>query len=538
MSPDQSVGRALENRAVLPRWRSPGESVDEMLGVGSEKNKQPDRGWIKRLLRDFNDAPTAATAAELRESAFALGEQLPADVLMRMEGFSRGALHPNSNTPSFDQGVHDKGIAIRALRKKISLEPRQPFAWSELARNQLANGDSDGAVASMACATQLAPTNRYILRSAVRLLSHVPADLDGDRVSWLLKRSGSLTRDPWLLSAEIAASTAADKTSDFIGRAKKMLMDNKFHPRHLAELAAAVGTVEHQYGRHKKAKENFAQSMIDPNENAVAQALYVAQDDKKIVVPSDVLARPGSFETHARLAYTSGAWADVAQQCRLWLSDEPFDTRPAVLGSYLSFEPALVQQAQVLATMGLRCSPQDYLLLNNRAVAYAYSGLVAEAYSDIRSAVRIHRSHPHIMATLGLIACRAGYVEYGLALYEQTIAWFAYLKDRDSLIRAVLYWLREAVRAGTTEGSAELSRVRAWISRLPQRDQESEIRGLIEAVEREQGMARLGDDLSYSGPLTVNDFEELKMRIDAPQESFSYDKSIPDSELLSRDFGG
>jgi len=73
---------------------------------------------------------------------------------------------------------------------------------------------------------------------------------------------------------------------------------------------------------------------------------------------------------------------------------------------------------------------------------------------------------------------------------------------------------------------------------LPQRDQESEIRGLIEAVEREQGMARLGDDLSYSGPLTVNDFEELKMRIDAPQESFSYDKSIPDSELLSRDFGG
>jgi hypothetical protein len=55
----------------------------------------------------------------------------------------------------------------------------------------------------------LAPNHRFALRSAARFFLHVGKPDDAQTI---LRRSEATRRDPWLMAAEIAVSTVADRT--------------------------------------------------------------------------------------------------------------------------------------------------------------------------------------------------------------------------------------------------------------------------------------------------------------------------------------
>ena len=334
----------------------------------------------------------------------------------------------------------------------------------------------------MQCALSLAPENRYVLRSAARIFGHIG---DPDQALHALKNSGRSTQDPWLLAADIALQGDKVRGSS-VKLGMRLLSDQSQAPRHLSELAAAVGTVEHDSGRHKAAKKLFAQSLIDPNDNSVAQAVYISQIDEKIRLPDEVLQRPQNYEARARRAFASAAWDTSMQQSWQWLCDEPFDITPAILGSCLSFDSKLTERAKEIATAGLRCAPANALLLNNRAVANAYLGNIEEALVDVTQALRYERDRAHLLATLALVAYRSGQIEYGMKLYGMSIAWLVEKKDREAVVRAYLYWLREAVRVGQSSGEEELKKAKAIISRLPPKDLENEIPGLLAAIDGER----------------------------------------------------
>lgn len=63
-----------------------------------------------------------------------------------------------------------------------------------------------------------------------------------------------------------------------------------------------------------------------------------------------------------------------------WMRDELISTRPASLGSYLAFTALCdFQRAVNFADQGLVANPEEFTLLNNKAVGLVQMGKVAEA---------------------------------------------------------------------------------------------------------------------------------------------------------------
>ncbi len=511
---------ALEDRKVLPRWRAPSESIDELVAVRAPEAMRVRSGWIEKLTLDFESSPNAASGRELSESAFILGRDLPKDLREKISeaGFILPSISRSKDTHLISSS--DKSISqskIQELRSILKNEPAQPLAWTELARYHLSRGNALKASKAMQCALSLAPENRYVLRSAARFF-----DLTGDPDQALhaLKRSGRLSIDPWLLSADIALN--GDQRSNSLKIGMRMLSEEAKAPRNLTELAAAVGTVEHNNGRHKSAKKMIAQSLLDPNENSIAQAIYISQQDGKIKLSDEILNRPLTYEARTRRHFADADWKESMQQSVKWLRDEPFDSRPALLGSALSFDRTLTQQAYDIATEGLSCLPNDALLLNNRAVAAAYLGDFRQALLDVAHALKFNHNKPYLLATFGLIAYRLNYTEIGARAYGQAVSWLVQKKDRESTIRAYLFWLREAVRVGQVNGEGEIAFARKIIDRFPNTDVVNEMNGLVGAIaDEKKNIQTIGSYSSVAQGIKESEILELGTKIAIPSDIVS-----------------
>lgn len=509
---------ALDDRKVLPRWRAPSESIDELVAVHVPESTRARSGWIEKLTLEFESSPSAATGRELIESAFVLGKQLAPNIRQKI-GEAGGAATSFSRKQNVTSSTTSAALVlqakIRETRSILKNEPSQPLAWTELARHHLSKGNTDKATKAMQCALSLAPENRYVLRSATRFFELIG---DPEQALHALKRSGRLPIDPWLLSADIALN--GDQRSNSLKIGMRMLSGEIGSPRSLTELAAAVGTVEHNNGRHKSAKKMIAQSLLDPNENSIAQAIYISQQDNKIKLSDEILNRPLTYEARARRHFADAAWKESMQQSLRWLRDEPFDSRPALLGSALSFDRRLTQEAYDIATEGLSCVPNNALLLNNRAVAGAYLGKMRQALTDIVQALKFNPDRPYLLATFGLVAYRCNMIDVGARAYGQAIALLIKQKDSEAVIRAYLFWLREAVRVGQLNGIEEMAVARRVVEKLPNRDVANEMNGLVGAVvEEKEIIAKEGVISFLNHEVDNSEIIELEAKIIVPPDA-------------------
>lgn len=456
----------LKNRTVIPRWKPPKQAIEVSsfapgLLLWRKASGSP---WIKHLTSTYEQFPSPYTANELYETALMYGsvEELPPSVFEMSKQLRSSVVsshiaqthylvpvHLQSTGDAVGDAVdaHDKvaRLEIHRLRRQLADNPDRPFGWSELARNFLVVGEKDKAIRCMHAALKLVKNNRYLCRAATRLFVHVK---DVDRALGLLKSEPTLKHDPWLLSAEIAASSVAHKQSRYLDVAKRLVTSNTFTDNQISELAAALGTVELLNGSNKRAKIMFSKSLIAPTDNSLAQAQWAVEQDSKIIIPQTAWETPASYEAKTLALRQSHDWERALQTCAAWLADEPFSTRPAMIGSYLGFRPEHALISEKFATAGLRSDNSNTALLNNRAVARVYQGKIDDAYTDIQEAL-MHgsgREDAHLMATLGLIAFRSGMPELGRELYEMSINWFLQSKNRVSVFSAMLYLLREEMR--------------------------------------------------------------------------------------------
>jgi tetratricopeptide (TPR) repeat protein len=409
------------------------------------------------LTATFEQFPSTHTATELYELASILGcaGDLPEAAFSLSEKHrDQRAIASDLSAPElpqlaecavkeFEQTARRE---IRRFRALLAKNPGRPFCWSELARHFLVVGEQEKAIRSMQGALQLAKNNRYLLRAATRLFVHVG---DPERAIHTLRSAPGIKSDPWLLAADIATSSVVRTQSRFFDAGRQVLSANQFSPHQLSELAAAIGTVEIAHGATKRARLQFAKSLIAPTENALAQAQWATEQDVKIVIPATAWDIPDSFEANALRFRQQRDWKGALNECAAWLGEEPFSLRPALMGSYLGFRPEYHATAEQFATIGLNSDGGNICLLNNRAVARAYQGNVYEAHKDVKHAMQddIAKRDPHLLATLGLIAFRSGMPLVGREFYGRCIAWFAFTKDPASIASAVLHLLREEIRA-------------------------------------------------------------------------------------------
>lgn len=430
-----------QKRRLIPRWRTSTSTLElgELHPLESRSAFAPDDLLeLNRRLEEWRTKGGLAHAADAVTSGFMLGKENlveePAKYILRLGGsVPGGALRiarrvlGEADTPGVECSEAEDGPdeelkrSISSTRRTLTIDPRNVLLWADLALLYTRSGQKLKAERAMRAATFLAPEHRFILRSAARLFMHLDRpDIAHD----LLARAPALQLDPWLLAAEISTADAMKRPSRFLKRGRWIVESGKFEPRDVSELAGTLATEEFSAGSAKKARKLFEESIRRPTDNALAQAVWANRDNLGLGIPEVLVEQtPRSFEARARRSWQTSDWRGAIAASHAWLSDEPFSTRPAALGSYLASVSMLDYPAGAqFARVGLKANPQDFLMTNNLAFALAQSGKGLEARHVF------NRINPRTVegpgnriiwnATAGLVAFRTGNASEGRRLYS------------------------------------------------------------------------------------------------------------------------
>lgn len=333
---------------------------------------------------------------------------------------------------------------VSRLRRFIRNQPRNAVARVDLALAHAILGNSGRAAQEIGVALALAPDNRFVLRSACRFFVHVD---DPDQAHWILSRSSRTKADPWLLSADLSTAQLAFGKSMNGRVARELLVSQRFSPHALSELASEVATGELHRGSDRTAKKFFTQSLLEPNENAVAQAAW-ASENKYLQVSSDALTVDRGFEARAITWAQSGKWVDATDESEKWQLDQPFDLRAAMYGSYYASMGAQdYERSLEMATIGLSTHPTDHMLHNNAAFALANMGRTEDARSHLSVLPGQDDEDFHVFqATQGLVAFREGDEAAGRQFYREAVEGLIRSARRPDAAAAALLWALEETR--------------------------------------------------------------------------------------------
>ncbi len=475
-----SISQPDAERRLLPRWR-PSEatiSAGELASTSTvEKEIEPDTHFEERK-REWDHDRSIEVAAELVASGIVLGRLTEVESAVRMladnasdatpsiQAVARRALGERKLAPSELPRLRPGRLdptpiysRISALRRHVHLHPRNAYAWVDLARLYTILGQTPRADRTIRIALELAPEDRFVLRSAARYLVHVD---DPQAAQRLLNGARATRVDPWLIAAEISVAQVAKRRSQTASIGQRGLEHSRWAPRSSSELAGALGTLLLEDGATQKARQLFRLSLEDPTENAIAQAQWASQHTSGLIVPTPLLNQPTTYEARALRARLEGRWNAAIDSSWEWTEFEPTSTRPLMMGCYVAGvvfgDGATVVE---FAERGLYAEPHNPSLLNNKAVGLAYLGRVSEAVVILAKVV-IETSpqftQPALYATAGLLAFRAGDPIGGRESYERAASHPYARQDRNVRLMALWHLALEEARARTDKADAAAAR--------------------------------------------------------------------------------
>ena len=439
-----------KNRKVIPRWRS----FDKTLGLKELRSVTPPRthqkvtaDFMTPKIMDWLKNQTIGHAADLVGAALTLGregEAIGAAKFLLQEGSNSSPwarelakrvlkIPDTTETVLGPKSVKDLYVQVKIYRDLLRTEPKDPIIWVELSRVYACLGLGKKAGRCMTIALQLATNNRFILRSASRLWIHLD---DPEKAHHIIFKADRTRYDPWLLAAEIAIGSIAEKTPRYIKDARRMLSEGKLSPNHISELASALATLELDSGSIKKSKKLFVRSLEDPTENSIAQIAWASRGhSSRISFNEQHLQLHNAFEAKFWAYYQKRQWKQSVEQCKQWQDDQMFSSWPSMHGSYVS-AVALedYQTSESFAKHGLRANQKDFTLLNN--LAFSRINLddttgAKEVLSKIDRLQLSDRNRIVLQATRGLFEFRAGNVVGGHKLYLEARLKAGKLQDSD-----------------------------------------------------------------------------------------------------------
>lgn len=349
---------------------------------------------------------------------------------------------------------------IRKARKRLRNHFENPILLVDTARHFSALGQNDKALRFVSAALHLAPNHRFVLRAATRLLVHVD---DPNAALRILRRAASTPGDPWLVSAEISVAAVAGRKSTLLSRGAAILKEGRFPPSQITELASAVATSELSHGKNRVAKRLFADALVAPNDNAIAQVEWAnRREGLGFDVDQKIREVPLTFEAQFWVNYEHRDEAKSKQLVKEWAIDEPFSSRPVVMGTFLGGIYGDYELGLELGEAGLIANPDDEQIVNNLAFIEASQGNLVGAWQ------RIHRlsnyRSPHFVANTGLIAYRMGEIELGRQCYQAAIKLSKFARQPQTEALATLFFAREALLAGDPQ-SAKIAEAAARVAK-------------------------------------------------------------------------
>jgi len=467
-----------KERRVVPRWRYTTDKVSSAELSGDPRNRQSTKldsrflaakldAWkternsgnaLDLLCIDRCGLPSAEAEDAARWILTNKLEMTPQAIALARASLGQGQKESIIEIqPARTEILDSDSLAIQriqARKRDLRHDPRSSLAWLDLCRSYTILGQYKQAEKSMRNALLLAPNHRLVLRAAVRFYLHLG---EVDRAHQLLLTNRRTPYDPWLTAAELAVAQINEKTPRFARKGRQLNDSSGLPPEQLSELQSALGMLDLYGGAHRKARQLFRASLQHPTENAVAQARWASTRLSGITINPEILALPLNHEARCWRALASEQWEEGLSESIAWFNDEPYSSRPALIGSFIGLmlvdNPSTAKQ---LAERAIKTSPNDPVLINNLCVALAYLGEVEKAvnkFDDIQLPLS-NALNPHVyLATAGLLKFRLGDAKGGRELYRMAE------KRSPKKYRHVvtLFWLREELKTNPSN-SHELLR--------------------------------------------------------------------------------
>ncbi|HBV15267.1 tetratricopeptide repeat protein [Chryseobacterium carnipullorum] len=386
-----------------------------------------------------------ATYSQISTSKFILGvENLPQN-----HSFYDTITLDNISNLINQELIYEK---IKVLKAKISVYHLNPILYVELSRYYSIIGQEIQSIKSMQIALNLAPHNRFVLRSAIRLFLHFDNESNDfvDYIHDFLRKSPLILNDPWLTSAEISIATLRGRNSKFIKKANDLVNSKNISPFNLSELASSLGTVELLNGNSKKSRDLFRKALISPNDNSLAQVEWASTKDKQLEIEQDKFNVKLNFEALALDNFNNNNFNEALSNSVKWFADMPFSKRPIMFGSSLSSTLLKDQKKSIsLVRAGLISHPNDPQLINNLAYALALDNRPIEAMAELNkiknSIVTDEVTNICLAATKGLALFRSGKYDEGRSFYIKAIEQTQTKQNRELNWLAILNYAREEV---------------------------------------------------------------------------------------------
>lgn len=160
------------DRRILPRWRASKQATQNTdFTAHKPVATQPalSGNILTEAIQDFDADSTIGTAADLLSKAIIAGNS---DAASRAIEFIRQ--NEDKAPRTLINLVSDKNEEatdeneVKTIRRLLTINPKNPMLWSDLARHFASIGDRSRAKRCMTVALQLAPNHRWILRTASR----------------------------------------------------------------------------------------------------------------------------------------------------------------------------------------------------------------------------------------------------------------------------------------------------------------------------------------------------------------------------------
>lgn len=335
---------------------------------------------------------------------------------------------------------------IAELKEAVRFYDRNPIAWCDMAIYYAKLAQIDKARKAMQIALNLAPNNRFILRSASGCFAHLG---EPDRAVSILRRSPLYSLDPWITSADIAISESVGISVKSLRKAKNLVKDDNLTQFSRSELAVSIGTKEMNSGAGNRAKAFMRQGLIDPTENALAQAEWMATRlgtniNNFVNFERKVLA---SFEANARHFFYSNKFEESLDSAERWCTYQPLSSVPYIFSSYIA-SVCLDDDAESVRILenALQLNKTNPTFMNNYICSLAKTGNVEAAIKNFQTlnlSKLTDNERFTLLATQGLIYFRTDNPEKGRELYLKAMTGFETINGHRSAAIAAYYWALE-----------------------------------------------------------------------------------------------
>lgn len=465
-------------RKVIPNWRYYNNTVNlgELTSFENVNLSDADLYPIDEYISDWIDSKSVYRASDLISAAitnsqknnlhvieaakFLLSKQ---DNINLVQKQTAEYILDNNNVECDNDVLRLKNVAIEklktasethnkihALRLYAHAYPFNPIVYVDMARAYVTIGLNEKAEKLMRMALYLDPKNRFVARAAARFYIHIG---DNERAADIVRKTGFSRFDPWLMASDISIAMMRGKRSGNIKKGQQMIFSSSYTPFSISELASALGTVEMEYGTRKKSRDLFNQSLVDPNDNSLAQAEWAMISARIPITIQSGLNVKCSHESKVYKALELNDARESIHHAIDWICDMPFSLKPVFIGYEIStsFLKDYDLSSNILE-VGLKSHPNDPWMLNNRAYVNARINKLDEAEKDMEQLEHCNKALSESMsickeATHGLIAYRRKDREKGRKLYEQAILHASAMKENSDevKIKAQINMLREEI---------------------------------------------------------------------------------------------